>query len=132
MTVVGIISQVNCIATACSLTRDSVARDSGGHHIEHLHRVNASHLLLARQGYGSPRHAPGPVNFNLLVSNKLHIKPCFPLLDAPVNGKITTIEADGITKHICFSCNPNYVLIGESLATCNDGVWSSSTPCNMY
>ena len=73
MTVVGTISQVNCTATACSLTRDSVARDSGGHHIEHLHRVNAGHLLLARQGYGSPRHAPGPVNLNLLVSNKLHL-----------------------------------------------------------
>ena len=45
-----------------------------------------------------------------------------------MNGKITTIEVDGITKYISFSCNPNYVLKGESLATCNDGVWSSSTP----
>ena len=50
-----------------------------------------------------------------------------------MNGKMTTIEADGITKHIFFSCNPNYVLKGESLATCNDGVWSSSMPtCDKY
>ena len=59
------------------------------------------------------------------------IKPCLPLLDAPVNGKKTTIEVDGIVKHISFSCNPNYDLKGDNLATCNDGVWSSSTPtCN--
>ena len=56
------------------------------------------------------------------------IRPCLPLLDAPVNGKRTIITADGITKHIYFSCNPNYVLKGESLATCNNGAWSSSTP----
>ena len=56
------------------------------------------------------------------------IKPCLPLLDAPANGRKTHIEADGIIKHISFSCNSNYVLKGESLATCNDGVWSSSTP----
>ena len=45
-----------------------------------------------------------------------------------MNGKIKTIEADGITKHIVFSCNLNYLLKGETLATCNDGAWNSSTP----
>ena len=53
---------------------------------------------------------------------------CLPPLDAPVNGRKTTIEVDGIVKHIAFICNPNYLLKGKSLATCNDGVWSSSTP----
>ena len=57
------------------------------------------------------------------------IEHCRPLLDAPVNGRKTHIEADGIIKYISFSCNSNYVLKGESLATCNDdGKWSSSTP----
>ena len=67
-------------------------------------------------------------NFKLLHKINVVRTPCLPLLDAPVNGKITAIEADGITKLIVFSCNPHYVLKGESLATCNDGVWSSSTP----
>jgi len=56
------------------------------------------------------------------------LKPCDPLLEAPKNGKRTLIELNGITKHIVFYCNVNYVLKGNSLATCNDGKWNSSTP----
>ena len=56
------------------------------------------------------------------------MKPCLPLLDAPVNGTKTEIKVGGIIKHIYFSCNPSYDLKGEGLATCIDGVWSSSTP----
>ena len=59
------------------------------------------------------------------------LKPCHPLLKAPENGKRTVIKINGFEKHISFSCNLNYVLKGESLATCNNGTWSSPTPtCN--
>jgi len=61
------------------------------------------------------------------------LKSCDPLLEAPKNGKRTLIKINGIVKHISFDCNMNYVLKGRSLATCNDGMWSSSTPtCTKF
>ena len=56
------------------------------------------------------------------------LKPCHPLLEAPENGERTVIEIDGFAKHISFSCNSKYALKGKSLVTCNNGMWSSSTP----
>ena len=50
------------------------------------------------------------------------------LLDAPENGIAIPIKQNGVVKYTSFNCNPNYVLKGNSLAICNDGVWSSSTP----
>ena len=73
------------------------------------------------------------VFLSFCIVTSVVVKPCVPLLDAPTNGKKTSIEADGITKHIFFSCNPNYVLNGVNLATCNNGTWSSSTPtCDKW
>ena len=68
------------------------------------------------------------VILSFCIVTSVVITPCIPPLDAPVNGEKTIITVDGITKHISFSCNPNYVLKGKSLATCNNGTWSSSTP----
>ena len=56
------------------------------------------------------------------------MKPCYPLLEAPENGKRTPITIGGFVKHISFSCNKNYVLKGEPLATCNDGAWTPPAP----
>ena len=36
--------QVHCTATACSITRDSVARDSGVPRIEHILNIYASSI----------------------------------------------------------------------------------------
>ena len=58
----------------------------------------------------------------------LAVAACYPLLEAPENGKRFIIPGNGIAKYISFSCNSNYVLKGESLATCINGKWSSSTP----
>lgn len=55
-------------------------------------------------------------------------KTCYPLLEVPENGERTPITVDGFIKYISFSCNPNYVLRGESLARCINGTWTSSTP----
>ena len=56
------------------------------------------------------------------------MKPCYPLLDAPENGKRTLIRVGDFVKHISFSCNQGYVLNGESLATCMDGMWTPPAP----
>ena len=56
------------------------------------------------------------------------MKPCYPLLKASENGKRVLIEVGGFVKHISFSCNEGYVLNGESLATCNNGVWIPPAP----
>ena len=53
---------------------------------------------------------------------------CFPLLKAPKNGKRLIIPMGDIPKYISFSCNKSYALIGDSLAICNSGIWSSPTP----
>ena len=53
--------------------------------------------------------------------------PCNTLLDVPVNGKRDVITTNGFTKYIKFSCNTNYTLIGPHSATCNNGMWSSTT-----
>ena len=59
------------------------------------------------------------------------VNPCLPLLNVPENGNRTTIKEYGIVKYISFTCNHNYILKGKSLATCDNGTWSSSTPtCN--
>ena len=64
---------MHCAATACLITRDSVARDSGVAHIEHKHNDYTSSIC---HGHSKAMDFPPcsrPVNFNLLVSNKLHI-----------------------------------------------------------
>ena len=64
--------QVHCAVTACLITRDSVARDSGVPHIEHIHNGYTSSIS---HGHSKAMDFPPctrPVNFNLLVSNKLH------------------------------------------------------------
>jgi len=53
---------------------------------------------------------------------------CVPLLEAPKNGKRIVILTNNFAKHIYFNCNPNYNLMGNDLATCNNGTWSSLTP----
>ena len=58
----------------------------------------------------------------------LLIASCDPLLGAPKNGKRVVITTNGFAKHISFSCNPSYVIMGMNLATCNNGTWSSPTP----
>jgi len=55
-------------------------------------------------------------------------KCCDPLLEAPENGGRTLIEINGCVKHISFNCNSGYYLKGNTSATCNDGMWISSTP----
>ena len=58
----------------------------------------------------------------------LAVAACYPLLEAPENGERFIIQGNGFAKYISFSCNSNYVLKGKTLATCNNGKWSSSTP----
>ena len=53
---------------------------------------------------------------------------CDPLLETPKNGKRVVITTNGFAKHISFSCNLSYVMMGMNLATCNNGTWSSHTP----
>ena len=61
----------------------------------------------------------------------IDLKPCHPLLKAPENGERTVIKINNFEKHISFRCNSNYVLIGNTLSTCNNGTWSSAAPtCN--
>ena len=56
------------------------------------------------------------------------IVPCDPLLEVPKDGKRTVITTNGFAKHISFSCNPNYTMMGINLSTCSNGKWSSPTP----
>ena len=56
------------------------------------------------------------------------MKPCYPLLEAPENGKRTPITIGGFVKHISFSCDQDSVLKGEALATCSNGAWVPPAP----
>ena len=54
--------------------------------------------------------------------------PCYPLLGVPENVKSNLIKVGDFIKYISFSCNQGYVLRGESLATCMNGIWFPPTP----
>ena len=58
----------------------------------------------------------------------LYIVACDQLLDTPKNGKRFLTNTNGFIKRISFDCNPNYAINGSSLATCNNGTWSSAAP----
>ena len=51
----------------------------------------------------------------------------FPAI--PPGDSITiNVKSEYVRNYSVYYCNPNCVLKGESLATCNNGAWSSSTP----
>ena len=56
------------------------------------------------------------------------IPGCHPSLKAPVNGAKFAIKIGGFEKYISFRCNPGYSLTGETLAVCENGKWSATTP----
>jgi len=59
------------------------------------------------------------------------IPGCHPSLEAPVNGDKFAIKIGGFEKYINFHCNPGYSLTGKTLAICEGGKWSTTTPvCN--
>ena len=52
---------------------------------------------------------------------------CDRSLLAPVNGHKTHFEI-GRIQYIIFTCDPGYLIMGESLTRCINGRWSYPTP----
>jgi len=48
-----------------------------------------------------------------------------PCLNVPENGHVFPV-ADG--KSFVFTCNAGYIIVGEFLLTCNNGMWNAPEP----